>query len=118
MACCETPKGSLSSVTEAGPVINRARIALRVGSDNAANVRLNESTTLWLCDNTVYVKRRLMRCGKSRLTARAARRDLPDRSNPLSPYRVAGATLFAAFVIGAIFTYLQTVPAVRHAVAR
>ena len=56
MACCETPKGSLSSVTEAGPALNRARIALRVGSDNAANVRLNESTTIWLCDCVVYVK--------------------------------------------------------------
>jgi hypothetical protein len=57
MACCETPKGSLNSVTEAGPALNRARIALRVGSDNAANVRLNESTTISLCVHTAYVKR-------------------------------------------------------------
>jgi hypothetical protein len=46
MACCETPKGSLSSVTDAGPAFNRARMALRVGSDKAANVVLNESTTI------------------------------------------------------------------------
>jgi hypothetical protein len=45
MACCETPKGSLNSVTEAGPIFNRPRIALRVGSDSAAKVTLNVSTT-------------------------------------------------------------------------
>src|SRR4051812_34092130 len=43
--CCESAKGSVNPCTEAGPWERRSIIARRVGSDRAANVVPNLSTT-------------------------------------------------------------------------
>src|SRR6266481_4689115 len=41
--------GSASSLTVAGPRVRRSTTDLLVGSDNAENVVLSGSTTIWLC---------------------------------------------------------------------
>jgi hypothetical protein len=45
--CCESANGSVKPCTEAGPRESRSTIARRVGSDKAANVVPNLSTTIW-----------------------------------------------------------------------
>src|SRR5580658_6918618 len=46
--CCDSANGSVNPCTEAGPRESRSTIARRVGSDKAANVVPNLSTTIWL----------------------------------------------------------------------
>jgi hypothetical protein len=45
--CCERANGSVNPCTEAGPWESRSITARRVGSDRAANVVSNLSTTIW-----------------------------------------------------------------------
>jgi hypothetical protein len=46
MACCDIWNGCASSVTDAGPVFNLAKMARLVGSDRADIVTLSASTTV------------------------------------------------------------------------
>src|ERR1700735_4133045 len=57
--CCESANGSVNPCTEAGPCESRSIMALRVGSDNAANVVPSLSTTIWLW---IAVKCQLICC--------------------------------------------------------